>query len=246
MMTGSELTITRTRKSLTTAGLLVFVLVFAMSLATGIRPEAAQAHCVRGSADITLTVRQDRFRNWDYESERLSKCNIDWPVDFLFWNNAEVTKIKSAMEPLGYGNDCPPNCVSPMHTKMDDGDGWVWDEDKGVKNSSGPDACVGDVEHVRLYAVDGDDRMYNLDWGYYVLGTAHIDHNEVCSGSWSGRSETAEHRIAEDLRGSECFPAVAEDWGDFYNDVTTHTADDGHRLENDGYATAVDMPSSSC
>jgi hypothetical protein len=46
-----------------------------------------------------------------------------------------------------------------------------------------------------VYA-DADDRMFNLNWGFYVFGTTHIDHNECWFGRWHGRSEATETHVA--------------------------------------------------
>jgi hypothetical protein len=82
--------------------------------------------------------------------------------------------------------------------------------------------------------------MWTPDWGYYVLATAHIDHAE-CTNGWSGRSEVAEHRIAQDANEEFVNGYVNEDCCYFHNPAGykdyVH-----HITENDGYATAVFLP----
>ncbi len=67
-----------------------------------------------------------------------------------------------------------------------------------------------------MYA-DADDRLYNQYWGFYVLGTSHIDHAEHFPGEWYGKSETAEARIADDARNAWEPARVDTDALNFYN-----------------------------
>jgi hypothetical protein len=213
----------------------IAALVAAM-IASGTMAVPAQAHC--SEKNQTMTKDNDRFRNFDYAGTSDGDCNIDWPVDFLFWDDAGKTKVKNKMEHLGYDDD-----GSVMHGKLDDSSGWAWDADKGRKNLSASDCLWGEMEHYRLYAVYSDNSMYNVDWGNYVLGTAHIDNHE-CNvvNKWSGDSETAEDRIKNDIRdggtgdGLGCVDADRISM-DNYMDIST--ASDGHVKHNSGRATSV-------
>jgi hypothetical protein len=212
------------------AGGVVFVVVLTL-----VTPEPAHAHCVDPANVGNLSKEEDEFKNWDYKTQNLDNCNVDWPVNFLFWNDASTTKVKNLMEPVGYDNT-----GDTFYTKISDNPlfGWQWDSDQGRKNYTLPDCIAGEMEHFRLYgAYGGQTSMYNMTWGHYVLGTSHIDHHECGSGSWSGESETAEHRIAEDVRRANGFGAVLGDELNFHNDVPTHTAEDTHHLESNGMAT---------
>ena len=52
-----------------------------------------------------------------------------------------------------------------------------------------------------------------------MVGTAHIDHAE-CAGGWSGRSELAEERIAEDAAQEFVNGNVNQDATPFYNSAS--------------------------
>ncbi|CAG0975149.1 MAG: hypothetical protein MPEBLZ_00899 [Candidatus Methanoperedens nitroreducens] len=148
----------------------------------------------------TLYIREDSFRNYDFLSETDSNTNVDWPVSMLFYNNADINKVKSIFF-IGFG--------SILKGRLNDGAGWVWDSDGGTKGIS---SRYGHWLHMRVYA-DSDDRMYNLAWGYYVIGTTHYD--EYPFESWSGYSEAAEEEFAS-IASSKGY-SVSEDWSTFYN-----------------------------
>lgn len=195
-------------------------------------PPAEASHCVTTDKLKTLSQNEDRFRNYDFESQVVGTCNIDWPVNFLFWNNADIGKVKDRMATVGYGIT-----GSPMHETLNEGGGWVWDQDSGRKNEI--NCFFGDAEHFRIFA-DGDDRLYNMSWGYYVLGTSHIDHNECdpFGSTWFGASETAEARIADDARNAWEPSRVNTDAVNFQNHNNWQRSGD-HILQSNGYATKV-------
>jgi len=209
-------------------------------LSAGPMAGIAQAHCVPASTNNTITRDNDRFKNFDYTSTGDGDCNVDWPMDFLFYDNAAKGKVTNSMGQIGYNSE-----GGAMHGKLDDSVGWDWNADKGRKKVENPgDYCFGDVEHFRLYAVYTDNRMYNVDWGYYVPGTSHIDNSEVpivCPGGYSGDSEKAEERISGQIRnaGSIGLGCVHADAASFDNYMPYATADDGHVKHNSGRATKV-------
>jgi hypothetical protein len=147
--------------------------------------------------------REDVFWNYDFESERVGRCNIDWPVDFIFYGNAEIDRVKLDMlQYAGYSCGARGDCGRKFHARMNDGVDMSWDEDAGIKNG----LCTGNATHIRLYAAgeldvdDSHDRMFNIDWGSYILGTTHIDNKDCLPGGWSGRSERAEGNVARAVR----------------------------------------------
>ena len=183
-----------------------------------------------GSLSI-LSIQEDRFYNWDFTSddEDLSSSNVDWPVNMLFYNNAEVDKVKRI-----YWRNCGWPFASAKYARLDDGSGFDYDEDSGTKS---PCDCLffGDQPHMRVYA-DDNHTLYNTSWGFYVLGTTHTDHNECGPNTWHGESEDTEGLMAD--RASDRGYTVYEDWGNFYN-AESRRREGNHIIENDGYATAV-------
>jgi|Deesub1362B_J571_1020462.scaffolds.fasta_scaffold02069_4 hypothetical protein len=170
----------------------------------------------------------DRFYNYDFTSPSVSSDNVDFTVNLVFWNNAEVDKVKI----LFYGYDV----ANSMYMILKDEPLWVWDSDRG---SAG---CVtgNKRKHMRLYA-DSDDRMYDIDWGYYVIATSHYDYPCVFH-EWSGYSEQAEEEIAQDARDNGVSDMVEEDKKYMYNYEPARNETSGgetHVWYNNGWATFI-------
>lgn len=177
-----------------------------------------------------LYIQDDWFENYDFDSQSGVSTNVDWPVDFLFWNNAEIDKVKGAL-PYAYSG-------STKYSLLSDAGFGYWDQDGGRKNIICP--VLDQATHYRVYA-DADDRMYNTAWGFYIIGTSHFDTRECGINPWFGRSEDAEAKIAQSARNKWGSSRVAEDWGYFYN-YEPYRQEGNHYWLNDGYATAVSVP----
>jgi hypothetical protein len=130
---------------------------------------------------------------------------------------------------------------STMYARLKDRGGTgAWGADGGKKTLLCP--VFGQTAyHVRLYA-DGDGRLYNTSWGYYVLGTAHQDHNE-CSriGRWSGHSELAEKFVGGISReiwgnGAPAFDRIQ------MGNQEPYRRESNHIWQNNGLATAIRVP----
>jgi hypothetical protein len=171
----------------------------------------------------------DWFWSFDFSTDHIgagsveSRSKVDMPVNLIWWSLADVNKAKDALAAYGFHHGCSVPCgVNPYdnrwgaeneHMRLKDGRpaqdplsrGTVthttqWDGDRGAVQGY---PVHGLRHHYRLYApapdVGGDDRMYNIDWGYYVVSTSHLDRDDHCSGpgchSWSGKSEDAERFI---------------------------------------------------
>jgi hypothetical protein len=183
----------------------------------------------------TLSLREDRFLNYDGGCPDNFDCfkptNVDWPVDLIFWNGAEIDKVKTAMaQGAGYSFR-----GSEENFKLNNSGDWQIDGDKGVKTVLCP---IDSGIHFRIYAPP-TDHLYNQSWGFYVLGTSHYDGRE-CPGwdSWFGASEIAEEQITADAQAVFGGSAVG------YDKVNMHNPE-GERWEgnhywlNSGYATAI-------
>ncbi len=195
----------------------------------------ADAATVTNLETINSRTGADRFKNYDFEHESNPVRNdeVDWPIDLVFYNDASVTKVKEHLAiPF-------PREGSEQSGRVDDGDGWVWNKDKGMKSVENSN---DNASHSRLYGTP--NRSYDLIAGYYVVASAHIDH-EVLIGSWWGYSERAEHDFAVAAREEWGPGHVDEDLDNFYNANGLHAdIDDGesHMWDNDKYATFVDVP----
>jgi hypothetical protein len=213
---------------------LVIAAAAALLAVVGPRPKAEAAT----ARNLTLLyIDEDRFRNYDFTDRAVTPYGVDWPIALVFGNNATIDRVKARL-----GNEYDQT-GGPMYGRMTDnagsggvGGGYVWDDDSGGKTTKCPGAPFqpDSARHYRIYA-DGDDRLYNLAWGYYVFGSTHWDRWE-CGGdtAWFGWSENAEGWLA--WRWSTNGYSAAEDWASFYN-WEPYRVEGTHVWENDGYAT---------
>lgn len=211
-------------------------IILGVALVAG-APDPASAHCSGGALDIR-SPGNDKFYNFDFTSQNVDGCNVDWPINFVFTNDATVDRVKDRMAEEGYDDE-----GGGMWGRLNNGNpsNWEWNWDLGKKNYSETDCFLGEVEHYRAYAAD-NNRMYNMNWGFYVVASSHIDHLECTLSHWSGMSETAESRIAEDARNASGLGSVNEDDIFMDNPMPFEVASDGHRKENGGFATRVRVP----
>jgi hypothetical protein len=182
-----------------------------------------------------IAIRDNAFWNYDFAKRAVSATSVDWPVDLVFRNNADIDKVKAGL------NGHMPFHGSTMYARLKDRGGaatWGWD---GGKKTLLCPVFGQTAYHTRLYA-DGDGRLYNTSWGYYVLGTAHQDHNE-CSriGRWSGRSELAEKFVGGISREAWGNGAPAFDRIQMGNQEP-YRREGNHIWQNNGLATAINVP----
>lgn len=178
-----------------------------------------------------VNVGGDYIYNYDFESPSASSSNVDWPVTMMFTGNANINKVKN----IYWGTALGAN----MYGRVNDGAGWVWDNDRGTKSLGAYSTC-----HMRLYA-DSDDRLYNLTWGYFVIGTSHYDIREIFPDRRFGWSEDAATELSN----------LAEDhwsvWFVEWNSINMYNYEPGrweyeggsprHYWQNNGYATQVQL-----
>jgi hypothetical protein len=177
----------------------------------------------------------DWFKNYDFHDQSLpvSDQNVDWPVDILFWNNANEGIIVTDFVNYGYTTAF----TSTEYLRFSDGAprDAQFDSDGGVKTGCYP---VGSDNHFRLYS-DFDWQNYNIEWGYYVLATSHQDHNECGPvGRWFGKSELAENYITSDARAIYGNGAVADDLFNVHN-YQPYREEGNHIWDNDKWMTTV-------
>jgi hypothetical protein len=216
--------------------LLTCVLLIAVVFSIGIASRAG-AHTANSSAYTILYIKEDGFRNWDFKCDTSGSCiartNVDWPMSALFYNNAEINKVKDNI--LGSRYDQGGTCASPMHARLDDGHGFNWDTDSGKKTTCCTVTGTGD--HIRFYAAGyaSHDRMYNTAWGYWIVASTHQDHHECGTGTWSGNNETAEVNLYNYWVNSLHRPAYYDEQNFFNYQYNNEGADP---VRNDGWASA--------
>ena len=186
-------------------GLMViaFVVLSSWPALTVLSPSAPGSTATPGNFGL-LKPREDKFLNYDVGCEndacRPSDCgdrgcargsNVDWAVDLLFWNNASKDIINNGDVGLGFYF---PFSGGKEHFKLNDGGnkGWQWDFNHGLKSQ----VVANKDTHFRIYAKpNAPGRMFNLAYGFYVVGTAHHDVNEQRPGEYFGESEQAEYEV---------------------------------------------------
>ncbi len=194
----------------------------------------AAAKTVPGIQQVSLGS-GDWVYNYDFKSKDARADNVDWPVTLLFWNNAEVDKVKNKWCPWWDLFRCSgPGVYEYMLLK--DGSSSYWDQDTGRKKSiSGWD----DSWHVRFYAPYPSDRGYSLELGYWVVATTHKHNDEITkTNKWTGYSEETEEKVANDLRAKGW---LVEDDKVWFNNVLDEWQGTSY-LQSNGYATKIKVP----
>ncbi|HYN94875.1 MAG TPA: hypothetical protein VES42_13585 [Pilimelia sp.] len=206
--------------------------LIAAAVLTAAAPAQAD-RVIQGSwLNITMPGGGDSFDNYDYRSTSRSPNNVDWAVNLIFTNNATVPKVKAVVSAV------QPHAGSLMYSYVRGG----WDQDRGLKQFPGAwggGTCPGNHNyHFRVFAPSNTDRMYNVNLGYFVIGTSHNDYREGCSNGYAGDNEQAESHVATMYRTRGY--AVREDYWNLYNRETIW--DGPHHWNNDGYATQITIP----
>ena len=170
----------------------------------------------------------DSIYNYDFTSQSVSSSGVDWAASLLFYNNAWVNKIKSIVSGKYWSSG------SKMNFRLNDTGSFVWLQDGGAKTDW--PSCLGSTRHFRVYAPPATDDFYNPTFGYYVFGTSHYDHHELCN-AWFDDSEGTEHDVANLFAGKGYYTRYDYAW--FYNQQYGDQGD--HHWSNDGYATYISV-----
>ncbi len=221
------------------SGVIALLTVLVVMLVVLLIPSiVAGDHSASQSAFTILKGDEDRFYNWDFNSERASRHNVDWPATILFYNNAERYQVERSF----YGAAGSETAGRKhFHYSEDGGRSWEWDARRGTKPFVL--TCGTNFYHMRVYSPNsGPGRFYNDSWGYYVLGTTHIDHIECdrwSSDRWSGESEKAEKHFNDLADGHGV--TVYRNQMQFYN-YEPYSDHGSHRVDNSGWASAHYWP----
>lgn len=147
-------------------------------------PSHASAHHDNNSGYVSMGS-SDYVYNYDFMSSgSWSYSNHDWFVMIVFAQNATINKVKNGLNSQGYGAG-----GSTKYGRISDNgtSNFVMDADGGRDTNSCPYQT-----HYRLYA-DSDDRLgFNATYGYFVIGTTHLDLAHGCAGTdlfgWSAEA----------------------------------------------------------
>lgn len=191
----------------------------------------------------------DGYMNYDFQSESYAATNVDWPVNLIWYNQGEIDAVKSWLDSHGWNNPAGGDAKHMYIWEFTNQTVPEWDGDTGMKT----DACIlysgtdRFKRHTRLYAPTDSpyyDQLYDPALGYYILATAHQDHNHGGCGSGYerfGYSEANEDAI-EDLADNYFY--TYKDNPNFYLSNSGYGFYDwsgNHYHSSDGYATTIDF-----
>lgn len=203
---------------------------------------AAQPAHANTAADplifVCLTDNDYCVTNYEFITQNQSADNVDWMLNLVWWNNADVVQAKQVLQDQGFSG-----VGSQRFMQIEAGHkNYVWDQDSGVKDDS-YFTCTN--EHAYMFAPAGDRLFVPGGWGWVVFGSSHQDYNEgshfSCSGSAAfGWSETAEGVLASDY--SSRGHAVMQNYGNVYNaQYGNDCCLANHYWESNGYDTFVSL-----
>jgi hypothetical protein len=208
------------------------LIVVALVLAAGgaVAKPSAAATATSGNLRL-LYFAGDAIRNYDFTDQIVASNKVDWAVSLLFYNNAEINKVKNALGGQGF-----TITGSSENGRLSDDGGatFVWDTDGGRKRGD----CTA-YTHFRIYA-DADDRMYTPSMGYYLFGSTHQDWYECYFDARFGYSETAEQQV-NSAAVSAFGVANRYDYANFYN-YEAYREESNHIWDDDGWASYVFVP----
>lgn len=224
------------RNQLTWCHLVVVVVVLSMLLASaGLTIDKVAANTASPNRYYAIYLGHgDYFVNYDHTQANFGRTIVDQAVDFLYYRGATRSGIKEYLRAAGYrapGSD--------QYGAVNDGPQtnsvWQFDVDGGNKTN----LCSSNDNYTRIYTTPGG-AGYNIDFGFWVIGSAHRDQYECGGGTRRfGYGENAENQLAAALRNDSRL-RVFEDWASFSNQEPDRLEGDQF-WRNNGLATYVDV-----
>ena len=107
-----------------------------------------------------------RFYNYDGSTRTRRAADRDWPIDFIFYRGASISKVKDLMRDIEL---VVPGGSMYEGYRYSYGSPRRFDSDRGLKDVC--DLSYND-EHIRAYASVGSDRFYDDRYGFFVVGSA--------------------------------------------------------------------------
>lgn len=211
--------------------LLAVVAAAAVVVATAGAGSATAATACCGNLRL-LYFSGDAIRNYDFDTQSVAANNVDWGIDLNFYNNANINKVKNALN--GYGYQFTGG-TKYGRLSDDGGASYVFDADGGRKKGG----CWDQYTHYRIYANPTYDNNYSPGMGFWVFGSTHYDNLE-CGNGWFGRSEGAEWDV-NSAAVSAFGVANRYDWASYYNNEP-YRQEGTHIWDQDGYASYVYVP----
>jgi len=208
--------------------------------------------------------------NYDFNSQyNLTGSGVDNPVTLIFKGNASQSKIYNLLQSVGYTDNNTGGAYGYgvyWDEYYSPGNQYI----RTTQGEKTPPGCGVTDKHVRYYGdfsngVGSYSALYDPYWGWFLFASTHLDKNDVsCSSQYPktfGWQEDAETWVTNDISNSPMINQSTSynDYVNFNNVLsasqpagtsygscagtfmTGYLADNSHCLENDGYASWVDM-----
>lgn len=205
------------------------------SLAT---PTPATANSTNNLTTISLGY-SDYIFNWDSLDGSTSSKKVDWPVRFIFWDDANINRVKDRLDGCGGDPSLSPQVCSSSSTKyfrFNDGPETQYfeevDWDGGKKQGV---SCDYD-QHIRVYAYDLTGRNYNASLGFYVMGTVHKD---LEGGGCENSYYSAEGEEGWWVTRAGQISGWSVTSGPYLSNYESGRWDTNHWIQSDGYSRKV-------
>jgi len=237
---------------LAAAGIAFAIMALAVMLHAGGPAPEARAWTSSNYAYIVHSG-GDKFVNYDNTGNPGYSTTVDWPVRFLFRENAEIDKVKNRLDGCGsdpaYASDQICSSGGAMHHRADDGSGEFYDQDSGKKRGSNCNSSNWD-QHMRFYANPANDWNYNVDWGFWMVSSNHRDYEwtggiTFCSSSYQSveSDETFWNSRVITFNGLQSPSwSINTNTLSMVNAETARWADSNHYVESNGYGSIIWVP----
>lgn len=216
-------------------------LAFALSLLVLVAEPAFATTTSQEVQYRSLVSGSNAFLNYDGGANTMSRSSRDWPIGLIFYNNAEIDRVKAFFQTAGFRR---AGGIKYEGYKQAGRGRRRFDSDRGRKTECDEHSID---YHYRVYGPGSSDRFYEPGpWGYYVVASAHIDRFDGCGderqAAYFGYSERVEGFIADVARLGGW--GVQEDRVNLgnYERLRHDREDRAHRWENDGRATTIRVP----
>jgi hypothetical protein len=198
----------------------------------------------------------DYVWNWDFNGRFLDFEAVDWGMRFIFYDNADVDKVKDRLDGVALDPRITPMLEwsgGPQYGGMLDyveDQATQFDGDRGIKDDPG---CRWNNGHMRIYATSGGDRNYNPTFGFYVVATVHKDHEDLffCDDQYiSGEShenwwvDRIEDNLGIDTQYDWTIDSQGFNWANSvvgYPEISPGD-DADHWYQSDGWGVKVRIP----
>lgn len=237
---------------------LAIILGFNAGLHTGTEMKAAKAATAADGNYRWINIGSDAkgydsFVNYDHNDQVAGADKVDWAINYVFYNNADVGHVKRDVLPAKYDSANPIGTQFARLSDRANGFAEEWDGEKGEKHLFHYNSGLGiycSANHIRIYADSSADAStgyrddasgFNVWWGYFVIGSTHQDWHELCETDDKHFccSEDVEDDIAIHIMGERKYGLTRDN--QWFGNGEGPRKEGNHWWQNNGYATFVNV-----